>query len=125
MHAPKSLLLSALSCFCMASFAADVQTVDWYKAHKAERQAVLAKCRNNPGELANTPDCVNASRAQSATTWGATGGIKAKPLTFPQVNNENCQSENIAKIANKAEQQELAGKCLRRGQFKASPAKSW
>ncbi len=114
MHASKSLILSALSCFCMASFAAEVQTVDWYKANKTERQAVLAKCRNNPGELANTPDCINASRAQSATTWGATGGIKVKPLTFPKVSDENCKTENIAKIANATERQELADKCSQR-----------
>ena len=46
-----------------------VQTVDWYKAHPAERAAVLAKCKDNPGQLAATPNCVNATRAESATTW--------------------------------------------------------
>lgn len=60
-----------------------VQTVDWYKAHKTERADVLAKCQSNPGELAATPNCVNASRAESSTTWSATGGIKAPaPLKF-------------------------------------------
>jgi hypothetical protein len=60
-----------------------VQTVDWYKAHKAERTDMLAKCQSNPGELAATPNCVNASRAESSITWSATGGIKAPaPLKF-------------------------------------------
>ena len=51
-----------------------VQTVDWYKAHKTERAEVLAKCKANPGELAATPNCVNASRADSSSTWSAKGG---------------------------------------------------
>ena len=58
-----------------------VQTVDWYKANKAERLEMLAKCKNNPGELAATPNCINASRAASAITWGARGGIQVEPLT--------------------------------------------
>ena len=40
-----------------------VQTVDWYKAHKAERLDMLKKCNNNPGQLALTPNCVNAAKA--------------------------------------------------------------
>lgn len=60
-----------------------VQTVDWYKANKDERAEVLTKCQTNPGELAATPNCVNASRAQSSLTWSARGGIKApEPLKF-------------------------------------------
>jgi curli biogenesis system outer membrane secretion channel CsgG len=60
-----------------------VQTVDWYKEHKAERADMLAKCQSNPGQLAATPNCVNASRADSSITWNATDGIKAPaPLTF-------------------------------------------
>lgn len=86
MNTPKALLFLVLSCIFTASFAAEVQTVDWYKANKTERKAVLATCRNNPGELAKTPNCVNASRADSAVTWGATGGgIKVKPLTAQQI----------------------------------------
>lgn len=64
-----------------------VQTVDWYKANKIERADMMEKCRANPGELALTPNCVNASRAASAIKWGATGGMKPiKPLTFDQPN---------------------------------------
>jgi hypothetical protein len=58
-----------------------VQTVDWYKEHKAERVEMLTKCKANPGELMATPNCVNASRAASAITWGAKGGISpVEPL---------------------------------------------
>jgi hypothetical protein len=38
-------------------------TVDWYVAHGDERKAEVAKCDNDPGDLQNTPDCVNAKDA--------------------------------------------------------------
>jgi hypothetical protein len=63
-----------------------VQTVEWYKANKPERLEMLAKCKNNPGELAATPNCVNASSAASAITWGAKGGIQVQPLTADEIN---------------------------------------
>ena len=60
----------------------EVQTVDWYKSHEKERQEMLTRCKNNSGELAKTPNCLNAQKADSALTWGARGGIEVKPLTF-------------------------------------------
>ena len=63
-----------------------VQTVDWYRANSADRAAILAKCRANPGELGLTANCVNASQAANAVTWGARGsGIK--PVAPPSVND--------------------------------------
>ncbi|MBX4558827.1 entry exclusion lipoprotein TrbK [Klebsiella pneumoniae] len=49
---------------------------------------------------------------------------------MPEVNDINCQHENILKIEDKAMQQDFASKCLRRGnprsgEFKASPEKDW
>lgn len=78
-------LLAALA---MASLAAcsskePVQTVDWYKAHDAERTAMVARCNANPGELADTPNCVNATDAANAKTWASSGGISGvKAPTF-------------------------------------------
>ena len=40
-----------------------VQTVDWYKNHDAERKGMILKCEENPGELAATPNCINAKTA--------------------------------------------------------------
>lgn len=60
-----------------------VQTVDWYKAHPAERDAMLNRCQANPGELADTPNCVNATDARNAQVWASSGGIVApKAPTF-------------------------------------------
>jgi hypothetical protein len=61
----------------------EVKTVEWYKANKSERDARLAKCQSSPGELALTPNCVNANRAKQSSTWGATGGgiSSVEPIT--------------------------------------------
>lgn len=42
-----------------------VQTVDWYKQHDSERKAMVAKCKASPGELAASPNCVNAQHADN------------------------------------------------------------
>lgn len=62
--------------------AGQVHTVEWYKEHQAERLGMLAKCRDNPGKLGATPNCVNAARADSATTWGARGGGVKVPVAL-------------------------------------------
>jgi len=48
-----------------------INTVEWYKAHDAERDAMLTKCLNNPGQLAETPNCVNAKEAASRLFLGS------------------------------------------------------
>ena len=40
------------------------KTVSWFVEHRAEWQATMKACRDNPGDLAKTPDCVNASAAR-------------------------------------------------------------
>ena len=47
-----------------------VNTVEWYKAHEAEMTAMVKKCHSNPGQLASTPNCVNAQEAMSLTVRG-------------------------------------------------------
>ena len=43
----------------------ETRTVEWYlqPENKAAWDAKLAECRNNPGELGNSPNCVNARKA--------------------------------------------------------------
>lgn len=38
-------------------------TVDEYRSNAELRQAQVARCRNDPGSLAKTPDCINALQA--------------------------------------------------------------
>ncbi|MDR0577030.1 MAG: EexN family lipoprotein [Candidatus Accumulibacter sp.] len=58
-----------------------VQTVDWYKEHNEERMAMVKKCENNLGELAKTPNCINATKAANALIWSSRKAIPLKPLT--------------------------------------------
>jgi hypothetical protein len=48
---------------------APVRTVKWYELHKDVRLKVVELCNDNPGELGNTPNCINATRANGATSW--------------------------------------------------------
>jgi hypothetical protein len=47
----------------MSACGEEVKTVDWYKANPEARVKKLIECKNNPGELAKTPNCQNAYRA--------------------------------------------------------------
>jgi len=60
-----------------------VQTVQWYKEHAKERLEVINKCKDNPGELATTPNCVNANTAKQELIWSSRKGIvPPKPPKF-------------------------------------------
>ena len=60
-----------------------VQTVDWYKAHDAERIEMVKKCKNSPGEIAGTPNCINAKSAHDQKIFGSQNfNIKATPPKF-------------------------------------------
>ena len=44
----------------------EVKTVDWYMApeNKAALDATLKECSNNPGQLKDDPNCLNAATAR-------------------------------------------------------------
>lgn len=64
-----------------------VQTVDWYKTHDAERLAMIEKCAANPGELAASPNCINAKTAANHLTVDKRGYQKLTPINpFKGVN---------------------------------------
>ena len=56
-------------------------TVAEFRARATLRAAVLARCANNPGELRNTPDCVNASEAERLEGLGNLRSLA--PLAVP------------------------------------------
>ena len=70
MRINKVLLLAALALLLLAFTGCDkkeeTKTVDWYMApeNKAALEAKLAECRNNPGELKDTPNYQNAALAR-------------------------------------------------------------
>ena len=57
-----------------------VQTVDWYKAHETERLSMIEKCDANPGELALSPNCINAKKAGNQITVDKRGYQKLTPF---------------------------------------------
>ena len=60
-----------------------VRTVDWYKAHDAERIEMVKKCKNSPSEIAGTPNCINAKSAHDQTIFASQSfNIKATPPKF-------------------------------------------
>jgi hypothetical protein len=44
------------------------KTVGWFFDHRDELAVTLKACRDNPGELAKTPNCVNANEARNKIT---------------------------------------------------------
>lgn len=59
-----------------------VQTVDWYKENTPERLAMLEKCKANPGELAASPNCINAKTAANHITLDKRGYQQRAPMNF-------------------------------------------
>jgi hypothetical protein len=47
------------------------QTVDYYRTHPKDRQALLALCANDPGRLGSKPACINAQQAESVEGIGS------------------------------------------------------
>jgi len=80
----KCVILTLIASGIMVSCSKNepVQTAQWYKEHAKERLEVLNKCRNNPGELASTPNCVNANTAAQEIIWHSRKGMVLKPLKF-------------------------------------------
>ncbi len=44
------------------------KTVGWFLDHRDELAVALKACRDNPGELGKTPNCINANEARNKVT---------------------------------------------------------
>ena len=80
MRTPHAALLSGLvvASLLAACGQKEPKTVAYYTSNPAERDALLAECKNNPGKYANDPDCMNASDSR-IQQWGK-GTLP--PVTF-------------------------------------------
>ena len=56
-----------------------------FRADSALRAQILARCANDPGDLRNTPDCVNATEAERLEGVGSLRALA--PLAVPPVSN--------------------------------------
>lgn len=59
-----------------------VQTVEWYKDNKEVRLLKIENCDNNPGELAATPNCLNAHHAENMVNSEKRGLLNSPPIQF-------------------------------------------
>lgn len=50
------------------------RTVEWYASHPSERAQVRRICLNDPGHLAQSPDCINAKRGDLSATLNSGRG---------------------------------------------------
>ncbi|MCK1494391.1 EexN family lipoprotein [Bradyrhizobium sp. 180] len=44
------------------------KTVGWFLDHRDELAVAIKACRDNPGELGKTPNCINANEARNKIT---------------------------------------------------------
>ncbi len=62
---PLWLALASIGTLAACSPAAPVHDKAYYATHDAERATQLATCQNDPGQLASTPNCLNAQSADA------------------------------------------------------------
>lgn len=75
-----ALSLVAVAALVGCSENTPVQTVEWYKTHDAERVDMIAKCKNNPGELSASPNCMNATKAANQLVLQKRGYNRHEPI---------------------------------------------
>lgn len=57
-----------------------VQSVEWYKEHKAERRAMLAECKAQGAS--GSADCANAQQAETEVKSARRGYVDTTPVDF-------------------------------------------
>jgi hypothetical protein len=61
-------VVAALAGCNEANNSQQTKTIGWFLDHRDELQATLKRCRDNPGERGNTPNCINANEARRKIT---------------------------------------------------------
>ncbi|ACP22483.1 conserved hypothetical protein (plasmid) [Sinorhizobium fredii NGR234] len=70
---PFWICISLLSMAGCSSEAERIYTVEELVADQSLLAGIIGKCRNNPGELSNTPNCQNAEAADFKARLGRIG----------------------------------------------------
>jgi hypothetical protein len=65
--APLFAIAVALSA-CDEAAKTETKTVGWFLDHRNELAVTLKACRDNPGDLGKSPNCVNANEARNKIT---------------------------------------------------------
>src|SRR5690606_6493828 len=82
------LIIASTLTGCKQEQAEVVQSVSWYKENTIERAERLAQCRANPGELSDTPNCVNAEQAERRAETCKGGGLDAQSMLDVKLGRE-------------------------------------
>jgi len=83
---------TAVGCFvlmgvlsgCTQEAHAPAPTVEYYRAHAAEREAQLRACKSDPGALSETAHCVNAREAERIESVGSLRNLPSMGLSAPK-----------------------------------------
>lgn len=62
---------AALLSACNEEVKKEVKTVQWYTEHPQERAEQLKICANNPGQLKDDPNCINAKQSMLKNSGGS------------------------------------------------------
>jgi hypothetical protein len=68
-------------------------TVDQYLADRSLMNKMVEECANNPGELRDDPDCINAGTAYSRDSWGS---LRDLPPLFDESEKTNKPKKSSA-----------------------------
>ena len=61
-------VVAALAGCNEANNSQQTKTIGWFLDHRDELAMALKACRDNPGELGKTPNCINANEARNKIT---------------------------------------------------------
>jgi len=73
-------ILGAAACSKQAE--TKVFDVEYFKNNLEAREKTLKMCRNNPGELEDTPNCINAEHAQEILNASRKKAVQFESVAF-------------------------------------------
>jgi hypothetical protein len=73
------------------------RTVSWFQQHPNEREATVARCTDNPGQLGQTPNCINAKQAEALERIGSLRKLPPLDLPLPP-KREDSRDDDRAKV---------------------------
>ncbi len=124
----KLFVAAALAGACCAAGAAGGRTAQYWLDHPVERATKLKECKTQAATMADSPDCVNASRAAAAALGSRTPvyvGAPPPAAAPSSPSDQACTIEALKAIRDKEAREDMASACIRRGTFKPSSKRVW
>lgn len=83
----KRLFYSSIFIISFLGCSEQTKTVDYYLKNKDECELKVQECKNNPGDLKNNPNCVNAMEARYKARFY--NDVNLSGLRYPDKNEKN------------------------------------